>query len=395
MELKQGARVRLTLLVCIAALSQLSETIYTAALPDIARDLCVSESQVEATLTTFLLGFACGVLLWGRTSDFTGRKPALLAGLGLYILSCIGCHGAGTITALLAWRFLQAAGASVGSVLGQAIAREAFPPQRRAAVYSTVSMALALAPALGTAMGGAVDAAWGWRSVFALLWVLATGLGVFVMASLPETRVLQAKPAPLAGCAKMLLSDPHVLRMMLLIGGANGIMFAYYGEAPFVFIELHGLTPEAYGRCSLGLALPLFAGAWGSRRLLTRLSPPQVIAVGCLLSLCGAAQWAINAHLGILSAVATAAYAAWVVTGLAVLLPCCLSTALVQYGHMAGTASSLLGFGYYLVAAGSTYAMAAAHDGSVRRLPEFILAALLCMSMASVANMKSLAQHTT
>jgi hypothetical protein len=42
------------LLVLIAGLPQLSETVYSPSLPDIAHDLCASESMVEYTLTIFL-----------------------------------------------------------------------------------------------------------------------------------------------------------------------------------------------------------------------------------------------------------------------------------------------------------------------------------------------------
>ena len=157
MKSLEGAPVRLSLLIFIVALSQLSETIYTAALPDIARDLQVADRWVEATLTTFLAGFACGVLFWGRASDQIGRKPALLAGLALYGVACWGCYTADCIGFLLGWRFVQAVGASTGSVIGQAIAREAFGPAQRGAVYSTAAGRLGLAAAAGACQPGAAD----------------------------------------------------------------------------------------------------------------------------------------------------------------------------------------------------------------------------------------------
>jgi len=58
-------RPSLWLITLIVALPQLSETIYTPSLPDIARALQTSDSMVEYTLTIFLFGFAVGVLLWG------------------------------------------------------------------------------------------------------------------------------------------------------------------------------------------------------------------------------------------------------------------------------------------------------------------------------------------
>lgn len=54
----------LWLIVLIVGLPQLSETVYTPSLPDIARDLLTSESMVEYTLTIYLFAFAIGTLFW-------------------------------------------------------------------------------------------------------------------------------------------------------------------------------------------------------------------------------------------------------------------------------------------------------------------------------------------
>ena len=45
------------LIVLIIGVPQLSETVYTPSLPDIARALMCSESMVEYTLTIYLVGF--------------------------------------------------------------------------------------------------------------------------------------------------------------------------------------------------------------------------------------------------------------------------------------------------------------------------------------------------
>ena len=79
-------RPSLWLIILIVALPQLSETIYTPSLPDIAHALRTSDSMVEYTLTIFLFGFAVGVLLWGNLSDRIGRRPALLMGIGIYLV---------------------------------------------------------------------------------------------------------------------------------------------------------------------------------------------------------------------------------------------------------------------------------------------------------------------
>lgn len=85
-------RVPLWIIVLIVALPQLSETIYTPSLPDLAYGLNVNHGTAEYTLIIYLFGFAFGVLLWGVLSDRIGRKPGLFWGLGIYVLASIGCY---------------------------------------------------------------------------------------------------------------------------------------------------------------------------------------------------------------------------------------------------------------------------------------------------------------
>ncbi len=177
----------LWLLVLIVGLPQLSETVYTPSLPDVAQTFGIAHYLVEYTLTIYLFGFAIGTLFWGKISDKYGRKPSLLAGLILYVFGCVGCFYAASFKAFMINRFIQAFGGSTGSVLGQVICRDAFSGSVRGKVFSIIGSALAFSPAIGPVIGSFVAEAWQWPALFVLLSFIGLLVIFFIIILLPET----------------------------------------------------------------------------------------------------------------------------------------------------------------------------------------------------------------
>ena len=336
------------LVVALTSLGPLSTDFYLPALPAIARALHTDSAGVQLTLSVYLLGFGAGQLLVGPLSDRFGRRPVMLWGMLVFLLSTLACVFAESLAVLVGARLLQAFGACAGPVLGRAVVRDLYGPAESARMLSHVSTATALAPLLAPLFGGWLTAAWGWRATFVVLAVYAVLLMLAVAMLLRETNrhpdADAMRPGRMLANYRTLLADP-AYRGALLIGcGAFAALFAFISGSPFVFIEHFGLSPQQMG-LAFGLNVTGFMiGTTLSARHSRRLGPARLIRYGAWIgAACGvllaALAYAGPQHL------AAVMLPMWGVTAaIGLILPNATALGLAGYPRMAGAAASLMGF---------------------------------------------------
>lgn len=344
--MKKYAAPSLLLMIVLVAFPQISETIYTPSLPDIAVALGATNSSVQLTLSIYFIGFALGVFSWGWLSDFIGRRSSMLAGLLVYGMGSLMCFYSESIHLLLVSRFIQAFGAATGSIITQTILRESVSGNKRHVMFAQISAVIAFTPAVGPLIGGWVDQAFGFRAVFFTLVMMSVLLFMYAFWKLPETTdVSMRKKVAILPIVKKMLALPRVLVFGLLIGGINGILFSYYAEAPFIFIEHFQISPGVYGFLGIIVALASIVGAMISKRLLTLYAPEKIIHIGCLVMASGALLLTIASSLDSLPdmivIVCILITLFVLLMGAGIALPNCLSLALVQFQDVVGTAGAI------------------------------------------------------
>ncbi|RZI46477.1 multidrug effflux MFS transporter [Candidatus Finniella inopinata] len=380
----------LWLLVLIVGLPQLTETVYTPSLPTIAHALHVAEFGVEYTLTIYLFAFALGTLFWGKVSDVYGRKPCLLIGLVIYGIGCVGCYCSDSIAVLMASRFVQAFGGSVGSVLGQAICRDAFQGAALGKAYSTIGSGLALFPAIGPVIGGIIDQMFGWSTIFLALIGAGSFVAICSFISLPETHFPKGKPLhSFFQVGSKLLRDTKVLGFGLIVAGCNGITFSYYAEGPFFLIEILGLTPAIYGTTYLAISGAMVIGGLISRHLHQQHSNTKILSYGLKAIFLGSALLAAFILLlqvlpmpNNLVIITTIGCMMIVAAGVCISSSNALAMALKDYSHAIGTASSVFGFFYYLLISLFTLGMGWLHNSTLLPMPLYFLGIALFMMVS-------------
>ncbi|MFF2887217.1 multidrug effflux MFS transporter [Paenibacillus sp. NPDC057967] len=383
--MNKKAAPSLLLMIVLVAFPQISETIYTPSLPDISDAFDASNRLVQMTLSIYFIGFALGVFCWGWMSDLIGRRPAMLAGLVCYGIGSLMCLLSPTIEWLLVSRLVQAFGAATGSIITQTILRESFSGNARNAVFAQISAVIAFTPAVGPLIGGWVDQIWGFEAVFFVLVAISVGLFAYAYAKLPETHPPDARVrAAVVPVIKRMITSPRVIAFALLIGGINGVLFSYYAEAPFIFIDHFKLSTGLYGFLGIMVALATAAGAMYSRRLLPHYRPETIIHLGLAVMTGGALLlvgvnamemadsvlfWSIIVSLFIM------------LLGAGMALPNCLSLALVDFRDVVGTAGAIFSSGYYVLVSLITMGMGLLHTGSLMTMPIYFMTLSIGMAV--------------
>jgi DHA1 family bicyclomycin/chloramphenicol resistance-like MFS transporter len=345
--LRPGTFALTALLAALTAVGPLSTDMYLPSLPDIARDLNASTSQVQLTISSYLIGFACGQILYGPVSDRHGRKPVLLAAVALFCAASIVCMLATSVEMLILARIAQALGGSGAVVVTRAIVRDLYSGARAGRELSVISSVMAVAPVLAPMVGGMLQAAFGWRSIFVLLVVAGVSAFVIVWALLPET--LQKRDE--ATSASSMLQSYRVIvsnRVFLAYLGLGFFsyagLFAWISGASFVLQNLYGLTPLVFGFIFAIATFGYFTGTTIAARIVTRVGLDGMIGIGSVLCAAGGLLACVSIALGLTSSLSLVIPVAIFLAGFGMVLPQSIAGAITPFPERAGAASSLLGF---------------------------------------------------
>lgn len=90
-------------LFLMISFASVNAVLFTPALPDITNYFAISEDVAQLTMTSFLLAYTFGQLLYGPLANGLGRKPSLYFGIGLQIISCGLCVLSGIMDAFGYW----------------------------------------------------------------------------------------------------------------------------------------------------------------------------------------------------------------------------------------------------------------------------------------------------
>lgn len=343
-------RSRLELIIILGSMTSfapLGTDMYLPALPTLQRVFGASSLAVQATLSAFFAGFAVGQLVFGPITDRFGRRPPLYAGLLLFVAASLGCALAPSVEILTGLRFVQAFGACAGGVIARAMVRDLFDPRESARIYGALMLVTGLAPMLAPLIGGQLLVHFGWPAIFILMSAMALLCLAAAHLRLPETHrpenVHSLNVLRIARSYGRLLGHRAYLGFALTSACSMGGVFAYIAGSPFVFIELHQVSPEHFGWIFGLNASGFVIMAQVNGRVVQRLSPQTLLRAGTLAQLAAALTLLLTALTGFGGVWGIGVPLFCFIATIGIVLPNSAALAMAPHGANAGLASALLG----------------------------------------------------
>jgi len=334
----------------LMALNALAIDIMLPGLQEIGAALgVINENHRQYVISAYLLGFGIAQLGYGPISDRYGRRKPMLFGLGIYVVSSIAVVFVPSFAGVLALRFIQGIGSAATRVITISIVRDVYGGRQMAEVMSLIMMVFMVVPVIAPGTGQIVLLFGDWHLIFVFMAVIAVIVGAWMYYRLPETlHPEDVRPFTVKSVLngfKIVLTNRIALCYTLSSTFIFGALFGFINSAEQVYKGVYQLGQwfaVAFAGVALFMALSSFinarlVGRFGMRRLShgSLIGFIVITFVWLLIQIYGPQPMPFALFI-VLFALAMFQFG-WIGSNFN-------SLAMEPLGHVAGTASSVIGF---------------------------------------------------
>jgi EmrB/QacA subfamily drug resistance transporter len=254
------------LVVCIATFMLLLDiTIVNVALPDIARSLGASFTQIQWVIDAYALTLAAALLTAGTLSDILGRRLIFTIGLILFSITSLLCALAPTAGFLIGARAGQGIGGSIMFATALALIAQEFHGRERGMALGIWAATISAAAAIGPLIGGLLTEGFGWSSIFYVNVPIGLAAAVLTVLYVAESKNPAGQKVDWIGTVtftvSLFLLVYAIIRGNQLGWGSTEIVALFVGAAVAMILFLIAEMRQKHAMLDLTLfRKPAFAG---------------------------------------------------------------------------------------------------------------------------------------
>ena len=351
--LREASEQRIRLITIMAfvsiPLSGFVTDIYLPSFPSMAKEMMVSEKDIQITLTSYLLSYGISQLFVGGILDSIGRYRPKLIALFLLVLSSILITMTNSILLICLLRILQGAAVSVLVVATRAIFVDIYDSERVKHYLSYFTIVWSCGPILAPFLGGYLEKLFNWHANFYFLAFYAGILFLFEWffseESLPQKKKLDLSEN--INLYKMMLKNKIFMLGIFILGLSYSIVMLFNITGPFIIENTFHFTPVVIGYCTLILGFSWMIGGFIGKRRLTLDFKPRILQP-ILLQLTLIAGLIITSYFAeSLFIMVPFAFFIHICSG--ILFTSFFTTSMLYFPKNAGTAGGLMGGLVYVI----------------------------------------------
>ncbi|TMO59777.1 Bcr/CflA family multidrug efflux MFS transporter [Pseudoalteromonas aurantia] len=280
-------RLFLPLLASIVALTPLAIDLYLPAMLVIASDLNSNLESVQVSLSSYLGGYAFGMMVFGPLADRFSRTQLTQIGLLGFAVCSIALAITRDIDAFCVLRIVQAFFGAAATVVVPGIIRHYYK-EHTAKGMSYVSMIMMVAPLIAPSLGVVLMMVWHWSAIFFVLAFYAVILFCITLStSIDVPRFTNEKITVLFFTKNYLTvfankaARNDILTSML----ASFAFFCFLTSVPFIYLDYYRVSEQLFGVLFALNIIALMLGNLLNTRLVPKIGSRKMLYIGLFTGL--------------------------------------------------------------------------------------------------------------
>ncbi|ARG97170.1 MFS transporter [Legionella micdadei] len=278
------SNLRIAWLLSYISIASFSAAIVTPALPFIQIQFGLGMGQVEWMVSSFLIGYVIGQLIYGPIANRWGRVYALRIGLCINLIGILLCLLGLALSAywlIIIGRLVSALGAASGLSCTFMLINEWLVENQRKTAMSYTILSFTIGIGMAVTIGGLIAEYWNWTYCFLFLLVhgllMLWGTQVF-NETLEEQQPIHFKD--IIHTYKQALSSRILVLYALVVGFCSIIGYCFSAAGPQIANEVLHISAAKYGYWNLLNMMGMLLGGLWAKVLLNRFIAVQVVRVG-------------------------------------------------------------------------------------------------------------------